>query len=189
MSCSISSTVTSSGSAATVARISCRSASGTPAAGSSSSSTRGRQAMASAISSSRCLPYGRIAVRSFITSASWKRSSSVDRSPRSLPGSLPTRRHQSRAQFHALGDREPERLERRQVGEQLVDLERAREAEPHALVRLESVMSWPSSRMRPAVGASTPVSRLMSVVLPAPFGPISAWRAPFSTAARRRWSR
>src|ERR1043166_2780149 len=44
-----------------------------------------------------------------------------------------------------------------------------------------SVMSRPSSRMRPAVGRSTPVSRLMIVVLPAPFGPISAWRAPFST--------
>ena len=32
----------------------------------------------------------------------------------------------------------------------------------------------------PAVGRSMPVSRLMNVVLPAPFGPISAWRAPFS---------
>ena len=37
--------------------------------------------------------------------------------------------------------------------------------------------------MRPAVGRSTPVSRLMSVVLPAPFGPISAWRAPVSTVS------
>ena len=44
-----------------------------------------------------------------------------------------------------------------------------------------AVMSRPSSRMRPAVGRSTPVRRLISVVLPAPFGPISAWRAPFST--------
>src|SRR5262245_53546784 len=34
--------------------------------------------------------------------------------------------------------------------------------------------------MRPAEGLSTPVSRLITVVLPAPFGPISAWRAPFS---------
>src|SRR3954470_7338771 len=42
-------------------------------------------------------------------------------------------------------------------------------------------MSLPSSRMRPPLGLSTPVNRLMSVVLPAPFGPISAWRAPFST--------
>ena len=36
------------------------------------------------------------------------------------------------------------------------------------------VMSWPSSAMRPAVASSTPVSRLISVVLPAPLGPISA---------------
>src|SRR5262245_27167092 len=42
-------------------------------------------------------------------------------------------------------------------------------------------MSSPSSRMRPADGRSTPVSRLITVVLPAPFGPISACRAPFST--------
>src|SRR3954468_16618598 len=42
------------------------------------------------------------------------------------------------------------------------------------------VMSRPSSAIEPAVGRSTPVSRLMIVVLPAPFGPISAWRAPFS---------
>src|SRR3954451_10814136 len=41
-------------------------------------------------------------------------------------------------------------------------------------------MSSPSSRMRPADGRSTPVSRLITVVLPAPFGPIRAWRAPCS---------
>src|SRR5580704_2581305 len=34
--------------------------------------------------------------------------------------------------------------------------------------------------IRPAVGRSTPVSRLITVVLPAPFGPINACRAPFS---------
>ena len=40
------------------------------------------------------------------------------------------------------------------------------------------VMFCPSSVMLPAVGSSTPVSRLIRVVLPAPLGPISAWRAP-----------
>ena len=35
----------------------------------------------------------------------------------------------------------------------------------------------------PAVGGSTPVSRLMNVVLPAPLGPISAWRAPGGSEA------
>ena len=39
-------------------------------------------------------------------------------------------------------------------------------------------MSWPSSVIVPEVGSSTPVRRLISVVLPAPFGPINAWRAP-----------
>ena len=39
-------------------------------------------------------------------------------------------------------------------------------------------MSSPSSRIVPEVGSRTPVSRLISVVLPAPFGPIRAWRAP-----------
>src|SRR6516164_5441569 len=43
-----------------------------------------------------------------------------------------------------------------------------------------SVMSRPSRRIWPAVGRSTPVNRLTIVVLPAPLGPINAWRAPFS---------
>ena len=56
MSCSISSTETSAGSAATVCSNSSRSPAGTPATGSSSSSTRGSQASAMAISSRRRLP-------------------------------------------------------------------------------------------------------------------------------------
>src|SRR5580692_4414485 len=49
-------------------------------------------------------------------------------------------------------------------------------------------MSLPSRMMRPSVGFSTPVRRLMTVVLPAPFGPISAWRAPFSIDSERSWA-
>ena len=37
--------------------------------------------------------------------------------------------------------------------------------------------------VRPELGASAPVSMLTNVVLPAPFGPIRAWRAP---ASRRK---
>src|SRR5579863_3062549 len=48
-------------------------------------------------------------------------------------------------------------------------------------------MSLPSRMMRPSVGFRTPVRRLITVVLPAPFGPISAWRAPFSIASERSW--
>src|SRR6185369_16866746 len=41
-----------------------------------------------------------------------------------------------------------------------------------------AVISLPLNSTCPAVGLSTPVSRLISVVLPAPFGPISACLAP-----------
>src|SRR5262245_31639319 len=41
-----------------------------------------------------------------------------------------------------------------------------------------AVMSSPARKICPALGATMPVIRLMSVVLPAPFGPISATRAP-----------
>src|SRR6266508_3584325 len=43
------------------------------------------------------------------------------------------------------------------------------------------VMSRPLSSTAPEVGWRTPVSRLTNVVLPAPFGPIRAWRAPASS--------
>src|SRR5687767_14640087 len=39
-------------------------------------------------------------------------------------------------------------------------------------------MSSPFRKIRPDVGASAPVSMLTKVVLPAPFGPMSAWRSP-----------
>ena len=44
-----------------------------------------------------------------------------------------------------------------------------------------AVMSRPSSRMRPAVGRYKPESTLSVVVLPEPFGPISAWMPPRPT--------
>src|SRR5947209_3386198 len=43
-------------------------------------------------------------------------------------------------------------------------------------------MSRPAKRMRPACGASSPVSCPMSVVLPAPFGPMMACSSPSGTA-------
>src|SRR5690348_564707 len=41
-----------------------------------------------------------------------------------------------------------------------------------------AVMSLPLNRIRPCVGLMNLVSRLKQVVLPAPFGPISAWILP-----------
>src|SRR5436190_8329513 len=44
------------------------------------------------------------------------------------------------------------------------------------------VMSSPAKRMRPASGCSIPESWLISVVLPAPFGPITACVSPSRTS-------
>src|SRR5688572_19261164 len=43
------------------------------------------------------------------------------------------------------------------------------------------VMSSLFRKIFPEVGASAPISMLTNVVLPAPFGPIRAWRAPGSS--------
>ena len=40
---------------------------------------------------------------------------------------------------------------------------------------------WPSRRVLPASRSYTPVSTLMSVLLPAPFSPMSAWISPART--------
>src|SRR6266571_9150829 len=45
------------------------------------------------------------------------------------------------------------------------------------------VMSRPNSRIDPLSGASSPVMRLKSVVLPAPLGPMISRRSPGSTAS------
>ena len=46
----------------------------------------------------------------------------------------------------------------------------------------EPVMSRPLKKICPRVGVRNCVSRLKQVVLPAPFGPISAWIVPRVTA-------
>ena len=42
-------------------------------------------------------------------------------------------------------------------------------------------MTWPRSSTLPEVGAIYPLIKLKVVDLPAPFGPISAWRSPRAT--------
>src|SRR5690606_34158995 len=44
-------------------------------------------------------------------------------------------------------------------------------------------ISWPRKRIRPSSGGITPATRLKSVVLPAPFGPMSATISPRRTAS------
>src|SRR5712692_10852278 len=44
-------------------------------------------------------------------------------------------------------------------------------------------MSWPVKQMVPASARNSPTSTATRVVLPAPFGPITAWISPGSTAS------
>ena len=75
-------------------------------------------------------------MRSCSTSARRKRSTISAISSVIAPW-LPTIRHQSAPAPLPLGDREADALERGQVGEKLIDLEGARDAEAHPLVRRE----------------------------------------------------
>ena len=56
-------------------------------------------------------------------------------------------------------------------------------ARPRATERRLAVISTPSSSTLPLVGRSTPEIRLNSVVLPAPFGPITASISPRATSS------
>src|SRR5579862_5029465 len=47
------------------------------------------------------------------------------------------------------------------------------------------VMSSPAKRIAPAVGRSWPINWLISVVLPAPLGPMMACNSPFATSSER----
>ena len=179
MSCSMSSTDTSDGSAATVARISWRSPAGTPAAGSSSSSTRGFSATASAISSSLRLPYGNSLVRRSACSCRRNCDSSASASA-AMAVSWPMGIHQRRAASCRLATAMARLCSGVSVGNSwLIWKVRTRPRSTRWLA-LSEEMSWPSSSTRPSLAGSVPVSRFTSVVLPAPFGPISAWRAPRS---------
>ena len=74
----------------------------------------------------------------------------------------------------ALEHGEGHRLDGRELREERVDLERAREAFLHPRIGAQEVISSPPRNTWPESGRSIPVSRFMSVVLPAPFGPMSA---------------
>ena len=69
-------------------------------------------------------------------------------------------------------------LEHGEQAERLRELERADLAHPRHLKAGTSESDVPSNAHVPASGLSKPVSRLNSVVLPAPFGPMSAVMAP-----------
>ena len=69
-------------------------------------------------------------------------------------------------------------VEHRQAGEGPHDLEGAADAEPRAAEGGQRAMDLPSNRISPELGASVPLIRLTSVVLPAPFGPMTPRISP-----------
>src|SRR5688572_19975498 len=175
MSCSMNRMVSSRDRPSMASNSAALSSFGTPAAGSSSSSTLGRVARASAISSSRCWPYGSSLVSLVGGILSESRiacaSSMAPRkrgSPRHQLCALPSRSSTASATDSSAlswGNRV------------LIWKVRARPF----LTRssgFSRVISAPSRKIFPESGASIPVIRFISVVLPAPFGPIRAWRAP-----------
>ena len=72
-----------------------------------------------------------------------------------------------------------------QSGERLHDLEGAGDAAPRQAVRGLAGDVGPAVQMRPSLGGRKPVMMANSVVLPAPFGPISAVMRPASRGKRR----
>src|SRR5882724_9467032 len=171
------STPISRGSAATASRMMWLSVDGTPAAGSSRSSTSGLRPSVIASSTSRWRPYGNSAMRWEASSASLRVSSSAIassttswRRPAGLNmwGATPSR---SATAIQTFSSTERPRNRR------LIWKVRAIPSLTRSACAT-AVMSLPLNSTCPAVGLSTPVNRLISVVLPAPFGPISACRAP-----------
>ena len=74
-------------------------------------------------------------------------------------------------------------LQHRKILEKLHELEGAHEARtPRSAPAAAPVMSSPANTMRPAFGVWKPEIRLNSVVLPAPFGPMTAVTPPSATS-------
>ena len=161
-----------------------------PAAGSSSSRTRGSVARADASMSRRC---------------SWAVSSTAGRSGSCRPTSSARRalslgdrfvRRAFGVRRHACGTgrraaaeagADERVLERGQLGEDRRRLLRADDSLPstRALRRRPVELACRSRATDPASGTSSPTSALSAVVLPAPFGPISACTAPGSSSRSR----
>ena len=65
-----------------------------------------------------------------------------------------------------------------QVRQQRQFLEHADEAVPHRIQRVGELHGRPSTSMLPPSGRTAPAMILISVLLPAPFSPSTAWMEP-----------
>ena len=85
----------------------------------------------------------------------------------------------------AIAGREHDIVEHRHLAERPHDLMRQRQPFRARGTRWQSlVTSWPASAMRPRSGRSTPATMRISVVLPAPLGPIRPTKSPWRHGKR-----
>ncbi len=153
-----------------------------PAIGSSSRSTRGFVASAIASSSWRCSPWLRSAHSMSARPARPTRSSAARAGSRSSVSPRASRQKRKEWPLCACTASATLSSAVQSGNSEVIWNERA---SPSMLRRYtgSAVMSLPSNRMRPASGAISPVSWPISVVLPAPLGPITACNSPRSTAS------
>ena len=160
----------------------CLSAVETPEVGSSSRMTCGSSANAEATSSSFFSPCDSAAATASSRARRPKMSATscdagadlvVGGEPREQPPALPLPRHH----------RGRDRLRDREPRKDRDELERAREAAIGERDRADAGDVLAPKQNLAGVGGNSPVSRLTSVVLPAPFGPTTETSSP----ARPRW--
>src|SRR5437899_112470 len=185
MSCSTSTIVTRPLRPPRRRTIRCDSSRPMPATGSSSRSSRGRVANAMAISSCRCSPCARLAAR---TSA---------RSPRpteSRTASAGARRARSARAGRQKRKLWPEcawtasaTLSTAVKSRKMLVIWKERASPSRDRVGASSdVTSWPAKRVIPASGLRSPAIWPISVVLPAPLGPMTACVSPSGTSRSTR---
>src|SRR5580692_4797959 len=184
MSCSTRTIVTSCRSSASSFTMRADSVTPKPAIGSSSSSNCGWVASATASSSSRCSPWLNFETTTSARLPSPTRSSvacAVSRSPFSLRA-LPKKRNECPSRACAASATLSAAV--KFGSSEVIWNERA---SPSRL-RFHAgrcVTSWPAKRMVPAVGRNWPINWLISVVLPAPFGPMIACNSPRAISSER----
>src|ERR1700710_2794337 len=184
MSCSTSTMVTSLRNSCSSFTIRADSVTPNPAIGSSSNSNCGFVASATASSSSRCSPWLN---SDTTTSARWSSptllSAACAASRRRLSlRALPQNRNECPSCACAASATLSQAV--KSGSSEVIWNERAR---PSALRRNAGrcVISSPAKWMVPALGMSCPVNWLISVVLPAPFGPMMAGSSPRATSSER----
>ena len=176
MSCSISRIVRSPASALIIAAVDCVSPCDMPCVGSSSSSIFGRQASDTAISSRRCSPCDKCPASSVALSDRPNCASSS--SARSRAAVLRPTGNSARPTGSSTCEASRRFSNTLRSKNRLVIWKERESPARNSLCVLQPVTSAPAKDTRPCCGRSAPDTRLNSVLLPAPFGPITEVMPP-----------